>query len=254
MYDILDTLDALLKEKNFYPSVDRYSAELKAAGIFVQRMEVAMSAVMHKTAKQMSFDQFTSLYRAHLAQLPEDQRANIAKYYTGSSSPSGLRPSKLVAQYLQWAKDAVYKTRSLLDRGALNRGSDFFSGGVYATIKARNKEGGRNYWTPEDLAEIAIDARGGNCQEFSATAYVQLKKMGARPIHWVTLVNGDHAFVLIGNGPFGMMDDNDLKRWGDSVVVCDAWDRVSYVASEIPRRLPSYKGTFKAMIQHGIGF
>ena len=254
MYDILDTFDALLKEKNFYPNVGQYRAQLDAAGIFVQRMEVAMSAVMQKNGKQMSFDQFTSVYAYILAQLPEDQRANIAKYFTSSSSTSGLPQNKLVAQYLEWAKNAVFKTRSLLDRGALNRGSDFFSGSLIATIKARNAEGGKLYMTPEDIAEIAIDARGGNCEEFSATAYVQLKKMAARPIHWVKLVNGDHAFVLIGNGPLGYLDDRDLKKWGDSVVVCDAWDRASYVASEIPRRLPSYSGTFRAMVQKVTGY
>lgn len=101
-------------------------------------------------------------------------------------------------------------------------------------------------------ADLAISAAGGNCEEFSATAYIELKKMGVTPIHWVKLVSGDHAFVLIGKGPTGMLDEKDLKSWGDTVVVCDAWAKQAYIASSIPSRLPSYEVPFKAMIQESI--
>src|ERR1051326_9495771 len=97
MYDILDTLDALLHEKNFYPNVGTYRAELDAAGIYVQRMEVAMSAVMSKNAKQRTYDQFTDAFAYILAQLPEDQRVNIQTYYTSSpAAGGGLAANKLV--------------------------------------------------------------------------------------------------------------------------------------------------------------
>jgi hypothetical protein len=252
MYDILDTFDALLKEKNFYPNVGQYRSELDAAGIFVQRMEVAMSAVMAKNGNQSTFTDFASSNAAKLAQLPEDQRGNIEKYFTGFSSASALPKDKLVAQYLEWAKNAVYKTRSLLDRGAPNRLSDWPSGAPIMALPGYERSASSD---PEKIAKVAIENRGGNCEEFSATAFVQLKKMGARPIHWVKLVPpGDHAFVLIGDGPVGMLDDKDLKKWGDSVVVCDAWDKVYYIASEIPSKLPSYKDSFKAMVNAMVGY
>jgi hypothetical protein len=252
MYDILDTFDALLKEKNFYPNVGQYRAELDGAGIFVQRMEVAMSAVMSKNANPSSFGEFTSRNADKLAQLPEDQRANIVKYFTGSASASALSKDELVAKYLEWAKNALYKTRSLLDRGAPNRLSDWPSGAPIMALPGYDRSTSSD---PEKIAKVAIENHGGNCEEFSATAYVQLMKMGARPIHWVKLYPpGDHAFVLIGDGPVGMLDDKDLKKWGDSVVVCDAWDKAFYIAKEIPNKLPSYNAPFKALVHKMIGY
>src|SRR3954454_5957934 len=77
MYDILDTFDALLKEKNFYPNVGVYRTQLDSAGIYVQRMEVAMAAVMARNGNQTSYDQFAARNSEILAQLPEDQRNNV---------------------------------------------------------------------------------------------------------------------------------------------------------------------------------
>lgn len=249
MGDILDTFDALLKEKSFYPNVSTYRSELDSAGIFVKRMEVAMAAVMRKGSGNFSIDQFTTDYAHMLTLLPEDQRSEITKYLTGAKGDASLPDSKLVAQYLEYANSAVFRTRNLLHRGALNRLSDWPSGGPIATVVAREKGGDDKYMHAAKQAEIAISAAGGNCEEFSATAYIVLKKMGVTPIHWVKLVSGDHAFVLIGKGPWGMLDSKDLKVWGDNVVVCDAWDKASYIASSIPTRLPSYEVPFRAMIQ-----
>ena len=252
MYDILDTFDALLKEKSFYPNVSNFRSALDSAGIFVKRMEVAMAAVMRKGSGNSSIDQFTSDYAYMLTLLPEDQRSDITKYLTGAKGDASLPDSKLVAQYLEFAKSAVFRTRNLLHMGAFNRLSDWPTGGPIATIDVRNNEGNGMMMPAAKRAAIAIDAHGGNCEEFSATAYIVLKKMGVTPIHWVKLVSGDHAFVLIGKGPQGMLDDKDLKTWGAFVVVCDAWDKAAYIASSIPSRLPSYGVPFKAMIQESI--
>lgn len=251
MYDILDTLDALLKEKNFYPNADRYRAELNRAGIFAARMEVAMGAVMAKNGKTVSYDQFTSTYSLTFAQLPEDQRENIKVYYTGSSAGPAISDEKLVAQYLAWANRAVFQTRALLKSGAGNRLDDLALhplGAPAGTIRSKIYSSGRQNLNAEQTAEIARKAGGGNCDEFSATAFVELKKMNARPIHWVKLVTGDHAFCLVGPGPLMRLDDKDLARWGKSVVVCDAWSNESYIASEIPKRLPDYKAPFDAQV------
>lgn len=244
MYDILDTFDALLKEKNFYPNVGQYRSQLDSAGIFVQRMEVAMSAVMSKNAWTTSYDQFALRNSAILAQLPPDQRANIEKYFTGASNAPGLTKSNLVTQYLSWANNALFQTRSvLLTRGAPNRLSDWPKGAPIMALPGYDRSDSSK---SEEVARVAIENKGGNCNEFSAVAFQQLKKMGARPLHWFKLAEGDHAFVLIGEGPANYIESDDVKKWGDSVVVCDAWDQACYVASQIPDKLPGQGAAFKA--------
>ncbi|QDT53085.1 hypothetical protein Pan44_11000 [Caulifigura coniformis] len=216
--------------------------QLDSAGIFVKRMEVAMSAVMAKNGHQTTYDQFAARNAEILAQLPEDQRNNIAAYFSGSTSMPGLTPGKLIEQYLAWAKLAVFKTRVALDRGAPNRASDFFKGSPIVAFGDRSKSE-----KPEEIAEFAKTVRGGNCEEFSATAFVELKQMGARPIRWFKLNNADHAFVMIGHqGRIFQMDDAMLKTLGASMVVCDAWNDDYFIASRIPERLPGYKAPFHA--------
>jgi hypothetical protein len=248
MVHMLETLDALLKRKGFYPNPERYKAELRAAGIFVERVEIAMSAVLHKAAGKMPFQQFATVYGHILALLPEDQRHEIGKYYSGSFQTPGVIQDRVVKQYVEWAWSAVWQTTRLLPRGRANKAEDLLDGSLLAIYKARNQGSGSPYAKPEKVAEIAIAAKGGNCQEHSAVAYVCLKKMGVRPVHWYKLVNGDHAFVLIGRpGTIGLLDANDLRKFGSRMVVCDAWARDAYVATEIPRRLPGLSGSFKAM-------
>jgi hypothetical protein len=90
MYDILDTLDALLKEKDFYPNFNTYRAELDSAGIFVQRMEVAMSAVLAKNASQQTattWEKFEEVQDFKLRLLPADQQRNIADYWIAGPKP-----------------------------------------------------------------------------------------------------------------------------------------------------------------------
>ncbi len=248
MYDILDTLDALLKERSYYPRADQNQPELQAAGIFVKRLEVAMAAVLHKNARQMSIADFNKLYQEQLAMLPPDQREAIAKYFTGGGG-SGISTGELVDQYLRWAKDAVFKTQMLLPRGSFNKPGDFFKGSPIAIVQTRGVSANA---APETVARAAMNAKGGNCDEFSAVAYVCLKNMGIRPIDWYKLdpAVGDHAFVLIGR-PLGVqyIDQKDLAKWGAKAVVCDAWLGDAYLASDIPRRMKDagLKGPFKAM-------
>ncbi len=94
MYDILDTLDALLKEKNFYPNFNTYRANLDAAGIFVARMEVAMSAVLAKNTSQATtttWEAFQKVQDFKQRQLPADQQRNIQDYWAAGPNP-GLQP------------------------------------------------------------------------------------------------------------------------------------------------------------------
>jgi len=63
----LQILEDLLDKGLFYPNVSRYQQELRSAGIFVERMEVAMSAVLHKNARQITDEKFEEIYKDKLA-------------------------------------------------------------------------------------------------------------------------------------------------------------------------------------------
>lgn len=248
MPDILDTLDALMKQKNFVPNQNTWRAELDRAGIFVARMEVAMAAVLAKAAGR-TYQTFSSERAASLMQLPADQRDSIAAYMAGKSGQSGAPSDD--AQFelnLANAKRALLHTR-LLFPGPGNRALDGGPLSVVNTIDAKirgRKTDGSNV---DVAAQIAREAGGGNCDEFSSTAFVFLRGAGVRQIYWYKLQGcGDHAFVLVGEiaKPFTIGLD-DLKDWGRRVAVCDAWANDCYRAAEIPMRMSPLNGQFAAM-------
>lgn len=90
MYDILDTMDALLKQKNFYPNFSTYRSQLDAAGIAVPRMEVAMSAVLAKAASRqtnMTWEEFQRVQDFKLKTLPTGQQEDIKNYWSAGPTP-----------------------------------------------------------------------------------------------------------------------------------------------------------------------
>lgn len=82
------------------------------------------------------------------------------------------------------------------------------------------------------IYEITLRTKAGNCNEQSITAFVWLLDRGVRPLAWMHLTNGKHAFVVVGRKP-GSGDDP--SKWGDTAVVCDPWAGEAYP-------LPAEKG------------
>jgi hypothetical protein len=70
------------------------------------------------------------------------------------------------------------------------------------------------------IADTATRNRCGNCGEFSASAFMWLFDQGVRPLDWMQLVGGDHAFVVIGRRDG---DATDVRSWGPDAVACDPW-------------------------------
>jgi hypothetical protein len=70
------------------------------------------------------------------------------------------------------------------------------------------------------IANTARKNKCGNCGEFSALAFIYLYDLGVRPLDWMGLLGGDHAFVVIGRQAGKA---TDWKKWGAAAVVCDAW-------------------------------
>lgn len=75
------------------------------------------------------------------------------------------------------------------------------------------------------VAEITMRTGAGNCNEQSIVAFMFLYDRGLRPLSWMHLTNGKHAFVLLGRTPKSGIDPKD---WGDGVVVCDPWNSEAY--------------------------
>ncbi len=76
------------------------------------------------------------------------------------------------------------------------------------------------------VAEITMRTGAGNCNEQSTVASMFLYDRGLRPLAWMHLTNGKHAFVLIGRTPKTGVDP---KEWGDGAVVCDPWNNEAYI-------------------------
>jgi hypothetical protein len=75
------------------------------------------------------------------------------------------------------------------------------------------------------IAAITMRTGAGNCYEQSITAFVFLHDQGARPLSWMHLSNGKHAFVVLGRKP---KSGDDPAKWGDTAVVCDPWNNEAY--------------------------
>jgi hypothetical protein len=63
----MEVLEDLL-DLGFHPNPERCSTDLRSAGIFVERMELAMAAVLHKHDKTISNTQGLELFHSkHLS-------------------------------------------------------------------------------------------------------------------------------------------------------------------------------------------
>ena len=76
------------------------------------------------------------------------------------------------------------------------------------------------------ISDFTKRTKAGNCSEQSITAFVYLYDHGVRPLAWMHLTNGKHAFVVLGRKA---KSGDDPSKWGDSAVVCDPWNNEAYV-------------------------
>lgn len=75
------------------------------------------------------------------------------------------------------------------------------------------------------VANLTIKMKAGNCNEQSVVALMDLYDRSIRPLAWVYMDNGRHAFVVIGRKSGSGSNPSD---WGDDCVVCDPWAREAY--------------------------
>jgi hypothetical protein len=75
------------------------------------------------------------------------------------------------------------------------------------------------------ISDLTMRTKAGNCNEQSITAFVYLYDRGIRPLAWMHLTNGKHAFVVLGRTA---KSGDDPSKWGDTAVVCDPWNNEAY--------------------------
>ena len=173
-----------------------------------------------------------------------------------------------VTTYLSAAKDAVSFVKAKVPFGASNRLSDYSESyeknrrkiegenpgpldkvmgamtaflplltGANRAMQIGNEVSGNAPSDPiprfRQIADITLRTKAGNCNEQSITAFVHLYDRGIRPLAWMHLTNGKHAFVVLGRTPKTGVDP---KEWGEAVVVCDPWNNEAYA-------LPAVQGT-----------
>lgn len=84
----------------------------------------------------------------------------------------------------------------------------------------------------EIIADIAKKHKMGNCGEQVVVAYLYLKnEKNLRKIEKLSLVNGDHGFIVIGRDP--LSDITKPMTWGKAAVVCDPWGKKYFPAEQL---------------------
>jgi hypothetical protein len=83
---ILETLEDLL-DQGMSCNPNSFQNELRAAGIDVNRLEVAMAAVLHKNARNITWDKFWEVYEPKISRIPMGQRQELRAYWIAGPRP-----------------------------------------------------------------------------------------------------------------------------------------------------------------------
>ena len=183
-----------------------------------------------------------------------------------------------VVDYLNAAKGAVSYVKARVPHGASNRPSDYVESyeknrakiegpnpgpvdkvmgamtaflplltGANRAVQISNEVSGNAPSDPiarfRQIAQITTRVGAGNCNEQSITAFMYLYDRAIRPLAWMHLTNGRHAFVVLGRTP---STGDDPAEWGDTAVVCDPWNNEAYA-------LPAMAGQSLLLKKWGCG-
>jgi hypothetical protein len=82
---IMETFEDLMP--GFIPNPNNYRQQLQAAGIFVERMEVAMRAALNKRGRSVTWEVWETANAGALSKLPYQQRGEIKQFWMAGSNP-----------------------------------------------------------------------------------------------------------------------------------------------------------------------
>jgi hypothetical protein len=102
---ILQILDDLF-DRGFIPNPNNYQNEMRRAGIFVERLAVAMAAVLHKHGRSLTWGKFWEVYESNLSMLPFKQKQEIHDYWFAGPIPGlagpGDQPAPVIGNTGDW--------------------------------------------------------------------------------------------------------------------------------------------------------
>jgi len=102
--EILEDL-IVLRPYPFIPSPNDYQAELRSAGIFVERMELAMVAALHKAAQQITWEKFMEIHGDKAKKIPFSQRREVRDFWFAGAKPgltAGPKPPAVIGAPGDW--------------------------------------------------------------------------------------------------------------------------------------------------------
>jgi hypothetical protein len=114
---IMETFEGLMPD--FIPNPNNYRPQLQAAGIFVDRMDLAMRAALNKKGQTTTWEVWESANDALLHKLPYQQRREIREFWFAGPTPglSGgpASPAPLIGAPGEWfVTDLSGKSESLI--------------------------------------------------------------------------------------------------------------------------------------------
>lgn len=150
---------------------------------------------------------------------------------------------------LMYAKEALEHTLKELPEGAINYRDDMQGVSAESICKLIQLREESTQIANEELktydhmdkgieiqARVAKKYKMGNCGEHAAVAYSYLKnEKNLRKLDYFVLVNGDHAFVIIGKKP--LIEAHDYRNFGKSAVACEPWGKTFFPAEQLFEKL-----------------
>jgi len=142
-------------------------------------------------------------------------------------------------QYLVQGRKALAYVEETLPLGAGNKLSDVFNSRGVSYILTRELDAiGMDKNSVEGIREFAAEATkrlSGNCGAQAAVAFIYLMKNETKPLDYMEILNGDHAFVVVGrahNSPV-----YKPEGWGAHAVVVDPWYGKTYSAASFRNQM-----------------
>jgi hypothetical protein len=105
----MQILEDMLIRKIFYPNPDRYATELRSAGIYVDRMEIAMVAALHKVGRSITWEQFEDMHGRKMDQLPPQQKGEIKNFWLAPPTPGLVKDPKTAQEEDFWSEAGTWE-------------------------------------------------------------------------------------------------------------------------------------------------
>jgi hypothetical protein len=94
----------------------------------------------------------------------------------------------------------------------------------------------RAHWVA-GIAQQAVIHKAANCGEFAALAFCMFYNLKqVTPFEYFVGLNFDHAFVVVGRGPYE--PTSQPEQWNANAVICDAWAGETITPADFKSRLP----------------